>query len=56
MLVDSDKMNQISVKQDRSNNTICNVFLIFLHIAEDIVTIESDFREQFDQQLKNLIT
>jgi hypothetical protein len=31
-------------------------FLIFLHFAEELATFKSDFGEQFDQQLKHLIT
>ena len=31
-------------------------FLISLHFAEELATAKSDFEEQFDQQLKHLIT
>jgi hypothetical protein len=56
MFVDSDKMDQIIVKQARNKKNPCDVFLISLHFAEDLATVKSDFGEQFDQQLKQLIT
>jgi hypothetical protein len=57
MIVDCDKMDQINViKQARNKKNPIVVFLISLHFAEDLTTIKSDFGEQFDQQLKQLIT
>ncbi len=49
-------MNQIIVKQARNKKNPCDVFLISLHFTEDLATVQSDFGEQFDQQLKQLIT
>jgi hypothetical protein len=56
LLVDTDKMNQIIVKQARNKKDPADVFLISLHFVEELATVKSDFGEQFDQQLKNLIT
>jgi uncharacterized protein YciU (UPF0263 family) len=56
MIVDFDKMNQIIVKQARNKKDPCDVFLISLHFAEDLTSVKSDFGDQFDQQLKHLIT
>jgi hypothetical protein len=33
-----------------------DAFLISLYFAEELATVKSDFREQFDQQLRHLIT
>ncbi len=33
-----------------------DVFFISLHFDEELATVKSDFGEQFDQQLKHLIT
>jgi hypothetical protein len=49
-------MNQIIVKQARNKKYPVDVFLISLHFAEELVTIKSDFGEQFGQQLKHPIT
>jgi hypothetical protein len=49
-------MNQIIVKQARNKKDPVDVFLISLHFVEELATVKSDFGEQFDQRLKNLIT
>jgi hypothetical protein len=49
-------MNQIIVKQARNKKDPVDVFLISLQFAEDLATVKSDFGEQYDQQLKHLIT
>ena len=56
LIVDTDKMNQIIVKQARNKKDPVDVFLISLHFAEKLATVKSDFGEQFDQQLRHLIT
>ena len=56
MIVDSDKMDQIIIKHARINNNPIDVFFISLHFAEDLVTIKSEFGEQFDSKIKQLIT
>jgi hypothetical protein len=56
LIVDTDKMNQIIAKHARNKKDPVDVFLISLHFAEELATIKSDFGEQFDQQLKDLIT
>jgi hypothetical protein len=56
LIVDIDKMNQIIAKQARNKKDLVDVFLISLHFAEELATVKSDFGEQFDQQLKHLIT
>jgi hypothetical protein len=56
MIVDSDKMDQIIVKQATNKKDPIDVFLISLHFGEDLASIKSDFGDQFDQQLKQLIT
>jgi len=56
MIVDSDKMDQIIVKQARNKMNPRDIFLICLHFAEDLASVKRDFGEQFDQQLKQLIT
>ena len=55
-IVDTDKMNQIIAKHARNKKDPVDVFLISLHFAEEFATVKSDFGEQFDQQLKHLIT
>ncbi len=54
--VDTNKMNQIIAKQARNKKDLMDVFLISLHFSEELATVESDFGEQFDQQLGHLIT
>jgi len=49
MIVNSDKMDHIIVKHALNKKNPSDVFLISLHFAEDLVTIKSDFREQFDE-------
>ena len=49
-------MNQIIVKQARNKKDPVDVFLISLLFAEELAIVKSDFGEQFDQQLKHLIT
>ncbi len=49
-------MNQIIVRQARNKKDLVDVFLIFLHFGEELATVKRDFGEQFDQQLKHLIT
>jgi hypothetical protein len=56
MFVDSDKMDQINVKEVRNKKDPSNIFLLSLHFAEDLASLKSDFGDQFDQQLKHLIT
>jgi hypothetical protein len=56
MIVDFDKMDQMIVKHARNKKNPSYVFLISLHFAEDLASVKSDFGEQFDQQLKQLIT
>ena len=56
MIVDSDKIDQIIVKQARNKKDPSDFFLISLHFAEDLVSVKSDFGDQFDQQLKQSIT
>jgi hypothetical protein len=56
MIVDADKMGQIIVKQARNKKDPSDVFLISLHFAEDLASDNSDIGDQFDQQLKQLIT
>jgi hypothetical protein len=48
-------MNQIIVKHARNKKDPVDVFLISLYFAEELATVKSDFGEQFDQQLKQLI-
>jgi hypothetical protein len=45
MLVDCDKMYKISAKWALNKKNPINVFLICLHVAEDLVTIKRDFGE-----------
>ena len=45
MLVDSDNMDKIIVKQARNKEKPSYVVLISLHAAEDLVTIKSIFRK-----------
>ena len=56
MIVDSHKMDQIIVKQARNKKNPNVVFLTSLHFAEDLASVQSDFDDQFDQQLKQPIT
>ena len=56
MIVDSDKLYQIIVKQARNKKNPSDIFLISLHFAEDVASVKNDFGEHFDQQLKQLIT
>jgi hypothetical protein len=56
MIVDSDKMDQIIVKQAKNKKDPSDVFLISLRFPEDFASVKSDFGYQFDQQLKQLIT
>ena len=56
LIVGSDKMDQIIVKQARNKKYPSDVFLISNNFAEDLASVKSDFKDQFDQQLKQLIT
>jgi len=56
MIVDSDKIGQIIVKQARNKKNPSDVFLISLHIVEELATVKSGYGEQFDKHLKQLIT
>ena len=56
LIVDTDKMKQIIAKLARNKKDPLDVFLISLHFVEKLATVKSDFGEQFDQQLKHLIT
>ena len=56
MIVASDKMDQIIVNQAINNKNPSDVFLISLHFAKDLASVKIDFGEQFDQQLKQLVT
>ncbi len=49
-------MNQIIAKRACNNKDPVDVFLISLHFDEELANVKSDFGEQFDQQLKHLIT
>jgi len=49
-------MDQIIVKQTQKQKNPSDVFLISLHFAEDLASVKSYFGDQFDQQLKQLIT
>jgi hypothetical protein len=49
-------MKQLIVKHARYKKDPEDVFLISLHFAEELATVKSDFGEQFEQQLKHLIT
>ncbi len=49
-------MDKILIKQSRNKKNPTDVFLIFLQFKEDLESIKSDFGEQFDKQLKQLIT
>ena len=55
MIVDSDKMDQIIVKQAINKKNPSDVFLMSLEFAEDLASVKSNFGEQFDQQLKQSI-
>ncbi len=56
VIVHSNKMDQIIVKQAKNKKNPSEIFLISLQFAEDLVSVRSDFGEQLDQQLKQLIT
>ena len=56
MIVDFIKIDQRIVMQARNKKNLSDVFLISLHFAEELASIKSDFGDQFDQQLKQLIT
>ena len=56
MIIDCDKMDQIIVKQAKNKKSSRDVLLISLHFAEDLVSLKNDFGENFDQQIKELIT
>jgi len=56
LIVDTGKMNQIIAKQARNKKDPMDVFLISLHFDEELATVINDYGEQFDQQLKHLIT
>ena len=45
LIVDTDKMKQIIVKQARNKKDPVDVFLISLHFAEELATVKSDFGE-----------
>ena len=49
-------MNKIIAKQARNKTDNADVFLISLPFVEELATIKCDFGDQFEQQLKNLIT
>ena len=49
-------MNQITAKQARKKKDPMDVFITSLHFAKELATVKSNFGEQFDQQLKHLIT
>ncbi len=44
------------VKHARNKKNLVDVVLVSLHFIEELLTVKSDFGEQFDQQLKHLIT
>jgi len=56
MIVDSGKVDQVIVKHTRKKINPSGVFLISLNFGEDLATAKSDFGEQIDKQLKQLIT
>ena len=56
LIVGIDKMSQIIAKQARNKKDLVDAFLISLLFAEELVTVKSDFGEQFDQQLTHRIT
>jgi hypothetical protein len=49
-------MDKTLIKLSRNKKNPAYVFLISLHLKKDLETIKSDFREQFDKQLKQLMT
>jgi len=55
LLVETTKMDKILIKQSRNKKNPADIILISLRIKEDLETIKSDFGEQFDKQLKQLI-
>ena len=56
MIVVSDKMDQIIAKQDSNKKNPSDILLTPLHFGEGLASVKSDFGEQFNQQLKQLIT
>ena len=56
LLADYGKINQIIVKQARNKKNPTVVCLLSLHFTEALAIVKSDFGEQFDKQLKHLIT
>ena len=48
MIVDSNKMDQIIVKQARNKKNPSDAFLKSLHFSEDLASVKSVFGEQFD--------
>ncbi len=56
MIVDSDKMSQIIVKQDQNTKSSSWVFLLSLHYVEELANAKSDFVEQLAQRLKYCFT
>ena len=56
LLVDTAKMDKILIKQSRNKKNPADVFLISLQFKEDLETIKSNFGDQFDKHLKQLIT
>ena len=56
MIVNSDKMDKIIVKHTRNKKNPSDVFLISFHFVWESASVKSDFGEEFDQQLKQLIT
>ena len=49
-------MDQIIVKQAWNKKEPSDVFHISLHFAEDLTSVKIDFGDQFNQQLKQLVT
>ena len=48
VIVDSDKINQIIIKQSRNKKRPSELFLISLPFTEDLKSVKSDFNELFD--------
>jgi hypothetical protein len=49
-------MDQIIVKQARNKKNPSDFFLVSLHFAKDLASVKSAFGDQFDRQLKHIIT
>ena len=49
-------MDKIAVKKSRNKKYPSDVFMISLQFKEDLDTLKSDLGEEFDKQLKELIT